>query len=79
MKILLFHHLKNVTGHSEIIFVTAKPLRPADLWDHLIRDYPLLEKYRKETRIACNECYVTEETLLHSGDEVALIPPVSGG
>jgi molybdopterin converting factor small subunit len=79
MKILFFHHLKIVTGHSELFIDTEKPLRHDDLWNLLICDYPLLEKYRKETRIARNECYVTEETLLYSEDEVAFIPPVSGG
>jgi molybdopterin converting factor subunit 1 len=30
-------------------------------------------------RIAVNQCYVDEEYLLDNGDEVAMIPPVSGG
>jgi len=29
--------------------------------------------------VAVNHSYVPPETLLHEGDEVALIPPVSGG
>jgi molybdopterin synthase catalytic subunit len=79
VKILLFHHLKNAAGNSEIMIETERPVQAKDLWNLLIPDYPLLEPYRRETRIARNECYVTAETLLFPEDEVALIPPVSGG
>ena len=50
-----------------------------DLVTLLIADYPRLERLRPVTMLMVNQAYVGEETILQSGDEVALIPPVSGG
>lgn len=41
--------------------------------------YPALHKLGPYMRIAVNCEYVSGEYLLHQDDEVALIPPVSGG
>jgi len=47
--------------------------------DRLIADRPQLEQWRSLTRFGINLQFVEPETLLHDGDEVVLIPPVSGG
>lgn len=47
--------------------------------DRLISDRPQLEQWRELTRFGINLEFATPETLLHDGDEVVLIPPVSGG
>jgi MoaE-MoaD fusion protein len=50
-----------------------------DLFDALIRDYPRLERLRPVTMLMVNQAYVDDDHPLATGDEVALIPPVSGG
>lgn len=35
--------------------------------------------WRRVMRVAVNNCFVPHDTLLHDGDEVALIPPMAGG
>jgi MoaE-MoaD fusion protein len=50
-----------------------------DLFDALIQDYPRLERLRPVTMVMVNQAYVDNDHPLRSGDEVALIPPVSGG
>lgn len=50
-----------------------------DLLSQLIRENPGLERMRPVTMLMVNKAYVTPEHELHSGDELALIPPVSGG
>jgi len=47
--------------------------------DRLITDYPELESWREVTRFGINLEFVKSDTLLQPGDEVVLIPPVSGG
>ncbi|OCQ96818.1 molybdopterin synthase sulfur carrier subunit [Nostoc sp. MBR 210] len=47
--------------------------------DRLIVERPELAKWRDITRFGINLIFVEPETLLHNGDEVVLIPPVSGG
>lgn len=50
-----------------------------DLFDALVREYPRLERLRPITMLMVNQAYVEREHVLADGDEVALIPPVSGG
>lgn len=47
--------------------------------DRLIEQHPELERWRKVTRFGINLQFVEPHTLLQPGDEVVLIPPVSGG
>lgn len=51
----------------------------ADLRDRLMEERPGLRGAMGTIRFAVNEEFAREETTLHSGDEVALVPPVSGG
>jgi len=45
----------------------------------LVRDYPMLAPYVANVRFSLHTDFVDAETILASGDELALIPPVSGG
>ncbi len=49
------------------------------LWDKIIAKIPRLEPFRKQGRLAVNLEYVKATVLLHDGDEICIIPPVSGG
>ena len=49
------------------------------LIDQLTESCPRLGEARGRLRFAVNQTYATEQTPLKSGDEVAIIPPVSGG
>ena len=50
-----------------------------DLMDAVIREHPRLEPIRKSAMISLNQDYAEGGAALSGGDEVALIPPVSGG
>lgn len=47
--------------------------------EHLIAEHPQLEQWRNLTRFGINLQFVEPNTILQDGDEVVLIPPVSGG
>ncbi len=49
------------------------------LWEQCVQGHTRLAGLRSVTRFACNNEYVPVETMLHDGDEVAFLPPVSGG
>ena len=51
----------------------------ADLWGELQRAHPALAEVGASLRFAVNQEYVDREHRLAEGDEVAVIPPVSGG
>ena len=50
-----------------------------DLWAALCRERPDLEPLSRSITFAVNREYVERDHRLRDGDEVALIPPVSGG
>ena len=50
-----------------------------DVFTQLIRENPRLERMRPVTMLMVNKEYVMPDHELHDGDELALIPPVSGG
>ena len=47
--------------------------------DRILAEHPELEQWREVTRFGVNLQFVPPETVLQTGDEVVLIPPVSGG
>jgi molybdopterin converting factor small subunit len=50
-----------------------------EFWTRLISQFPEIASARPTTRLARNGEFLGENERLHPGDEVALIPPVSGG
>jgi molybdopterin converting factor subunit 1 len=79
MRVLLFAQLKDHTGLSEFELALPGPTTMDDLWRLLITTHPRLEPYRASTRLARNGEYADKNTSFLDTDEVALIPPVSGG
>jgi molybdopterin converting factor small subunit len=51
----------------------------ADAWDALAARYPAIEPHRPYARGAHNGAYAPWETSVADGDDVAFLPPVSGG
>lgn len=78
MRVLFFAHLKDITRCGEMS-LPADDLDVAGLWRELIAVHPGLTPFRGSVRLARNSEYVGAEARFAAGDEVALIPPVSGG
>jgi molybdopterin converting factor subunit 1 len=81
MKILLFGITRDIIGSSvlELPQISASKLNTVDtLRNFLLEEYPALKKL-SSLAIAVNNNYATENTEILQEDEVALIPPVSGG
>lgn len=79
MRVLFFAQLKDATGCDSIEFAPPSPLTAGQLWTLLLEEFPKLSAYRAQVRLARNWEYAAADTLYANGDEVALIPPVSGG
>lgn len=74
-----FAHLKTVLGAETMSVSLQDSATARELICHLQDIYPALTQWMKSTRVAVNCEYVGLDTVLRDGDEVALIPPVSGG
>lgn len=44
-----------------------------------IQEHPHLSQWKEITRFAINMDFVSPDTVMQDGDEIVLIPPVSGG
>ena len=79
MRVLFFAQLKDATGCESAEFSVPSELTAGQLWNLLIGKFPALASYQKQVRLSRNWVYAEERSLFENGDEVALIPPVSGG
>ena len=75
----LFAAYQEACGASELIleFPNSTPVRA--VCDRLITEHPELSQWRDITRFGINLIFVEPDSPLQNGDEVVLIPPVSGG
>ncbi len=79
MRVLFFAQLKEVTGCEAVDISSSSPLDRDGLWAALLEKFPALAAHRPSVRLARNCEYAAPETMFIEGDEVALLPPVSGG
>jgi molybdopterin converting factor small subunit len=57
----------------------AGTVRVQDVWRALVRDHPALASFTRAMSTAVNLEYARLDTPVRDGDEVAFLPPVSGG
>jgi molybdopterin converting factor subunit 1 len=79
MRVLFFAQLKDVTGCDSVELAPASPLSVDQLWSELLRKFPKLAAHRANVRVARNWEYAVPDAQFANSDEIALIPPVSGG
>lgn len=79
IRVLCFAAIRESVGQRELMLDVPDGETAADLLSRLADSYPDLAGLLPGLKVAVNREYVTPEHLLRSGDEVALIPPVSGG
>jgi sulfur-carrier protein len=75
----LFAAYQEVCGESNLVWQFDQGAVVAAVGDRLYTQYPDLARWRDVTRYGVNLQFVPPETPLQDGDEVVLIPPVSGG
>ena len=73
----LFASYREAAGTNRLETSLPRGASVNDLLASLDTRLPLLRQARG--LVAVNHSYVQADTILHNGDEVALIPPVSGG
>lgn len=78
INILAFGIAREITGQSSFEWEFSEPLTVGELRNHLFQKYPDLSKLNA-LAIAVNAEYAPDSLQIRAGDEVVLIPPVSGG
>jgi molybdopterin converting factor subunit 1 len=79
MRVLFFAQLKDATGCDVAELAVTSPLNAMQLWAELLQRFPALAAHRANVRLARNWEYAAPDATFVAADEIALIPPVSGG
>jgi molybdopterin synthase sulfur carrier subunit len=79
VKVLFFGRLRELTGRGEDSADFADAGTIEQLFALYTLRHPELAKYRSSVVASRNQEFAAWDTPLHSGDEVAFLPPVSGG
>jgi len=77
IKLLLFAQAREIAGDSEIDLILPEESDVGALIRLLTTRFPAFSQL--EMKAAVNSEYVEDNHRLHNGDEVAIIPPISGG
>jgi len=79
VKVLFFGRLKEIVGQAEESIEIADGVPIEALFSHYSASHPELARFRASLVASRNQEFAAWTTPLHSGDEVAFLPPVSGG
>ncbi len=79
VRVLFFGKLKDIVGVTEMQAEVSEGTRVEDLYARYGRGYPELEKFRSSVVASVNQEFADWRAPLAAGDEVAFLPPVSGG
>jgi molybdopterin synthase sulfur carrier subunit len=75
----LFAIYQETYNQPELTLTVAENTTIADIFQMIVTEHPELSSWQAITRFAINMEFVPAHTPLKNGDELVLIPPVSGG
>jgi molybdopterin converting factor subunit 1 len=75
----LFARLKDIAGAPELQRDVAGQATLGSVWESLATEFPAMAPYRGSVSGALNAEYARMDAPVADGDEVAFLPPVSGG
>ena len=77
--IRLFARLRDLAGSGELVRDVQAPATVQTVWRGLVAEMPALGEYERTMSVAVNADYSRMTASVAEGDEVAFLPPVSGG
>ena len=75
----LFARLRELVGAGELVRDAPPGATVRTVWEALTADFPALAPYAESLSCAVNADYARMTTAIDDGDEIAFLPPVSGG
>ena len=75
----LFARLRDLAGTGELVREVPESATVQTVWASLTDEMPSLAPYERAMSVAVNAEYARMATAVQEGDEVAFMPPVSGG
>ena len=75
----LFARLRDIAGAAELGREVAPGATIGSIWRQLVTEFPELAGYERSISSAINADYARMDQPVADGDEIAFLPPVSGG
>jgi len=75
----LFARLRDIAGAAEVRRELPPGATIRTVWAQLAGEFPGMAKYERSMSSALNADYARMDAEVHDGDEIAFLPPVSGG
>ncbi len=75
----LFGAAREAAGAKELSLALPDDARVGDVWAQLVAEYPALEPFENRLAVSVNLEISSPDVQLEDADEVAFLPPVSGG
>lgn len=79
MRVLFFGQLKEIVGVGEESLNAPAGARLVDLYESYVQRFPRLAEFRPSVAASINQEYALWDAKPRAGDEIAFLPPVSGG
>jgi len=79
VKVLFFGAARDAVGQGEVDFILNGASTAANAFERVLEKYPDLRRFGRSLLFAVNQEYAGPKAKLSQGDEIALLPPVSGG
>ena len=79
VKVIFFGRIRELVGRSEELEEVVEGATLADLFDRYAAKYPQLAGFRSSLVASRNQEFAAWETRVAAGDDIAFLPPVSGG
>jgi MoaE-MoaD fusion protein len=79
VRVLFFGAARDAAGREELELSLSFPATVATAFAQLLADYPALARFGNSLLLAVNQEYALPDQEISDGDELAVLPPVSGG
>ena len=79
VNVRLFARLREIAGADVVDVDVEEPATLADVWSSLVAARPAMAAFQSTVSGAINAEYARMNASVNNGDEVAFLPPVSGG
>lgn len=77
--VLLFARLREIAGQDAVELEVSEPATMGKTWAVLQKRFPDLASWTHPPLMTCDRQYASPDVVLKGGEEVAFLPPVSGG